>query len=582
MSRRERWIVVALSILIALTRLIALSHSMWDWDEGLFSLALHDYNVALHHPHPPGFPLYVAVGRAMRLLIHDDFRALRTVVLIASMFLFPAMFALARAMKFPFAIAASAGVLFAFLPNVWYYGGTAFSDVFNLVLLIAALALLFGDRLLLGTVVFALSLLVRPQNVLCAYPWFLAAWRRRQRWRDVVAAAAIAVVIVAIGYGTAAKVTGFDAYIAAVRGHQHYVATVDGWKNPNREPSLHFFPLFVVDPVEAGRRMTVVFALAVLALLPPKRRDLDVLATFAPMAVFVMFMLNPTGAARLSLEYMPLHALLAADGIARIAGGVALLARRPRAAFAAQIAGVAAMAGSLISWSLAPLREVERHDSPPVQAMKWVRQNIPIGSTLFIDGGYEPVAQVYLKSYDAHYVDGEDDLAKMPPLRNAWYVGDHASASTTAVNFSRPRKRLYALFTRRYFESSVRPVAGTIRYLDGWYDVEGEGVNQWRWMGRRARVVLQPIAGGGELRFSAGVPIDAEAPPLVTVTIDGRVADNFVATAGSFTRRYALPPSSAAHEVVFAVSGAVNPARQHRGGDTRDLGMQLRTISWTP
>src|SRR5207253_270242 len=124
-----------------------------------------------HHPHPPGFPLYIAVGRVMRLFIHDDFHALRAIELISSMFLFPAMFALARAMKFPFAIAVSAGVLLTFFPNVWFYGGTAFSDIFNLVLLLAALALLFGDRYLLGTIVFALSLLVRPQNVLCAYAW---------------------------------------------------------------------------------------------------------------------------------------------------------------------------------------------------------------------------------------------------------------------------------------------------------------------------------------------------------------------------------------------------------------------------
>ena len=168
MSRREKQIVLALSIVIALTRLMALSRSMWDWDEGLFSIALHDFNVAAHHPHPPGFPLYVAAGRVMRVVIHDDFRALRAIELIASMFLFPAMFALARAMKFPFATAVSAGVLLAFFPNVWFYGGTAFSDIFNLVLLMTALALLFGDRYLLGTVVFALSLLVRPQNILCA------------------------------------------------------------------------------------------------------------------------------------------------------------------------------------------------------------------------------------------------------------------------------------------------------------------------------------------------------------------------------------------------------------------------------
>jgi hypothetical protein len=215
--------------------------------------------------------------------------------------------------------------------------------------------------------------------------------------------------------------------------------------------------------------------------------------------------------------------------------------------------------------------------------MKWVRQNIPVGSTLFIDGGYGPVADVYLKSYDAHYVDGEEELAKIPPLRNAWYLADHSSAAPTAVNFRRPRKRLFALFTRRYFESSVQPMAGAVRYLDGWYDEEGNAAgDRWRWMGRRARVQLQAIAGGGELRFTAGVPIDAEAPPTIAITIDGKVVDSFAATTRSFTRRYSLPPSNAPHDVVFDVSDAVNPAREHRGGDTRDLGMQLTSITWTP
>ena len=578
MTRREKQIVLALSILIALTRFMALSHSMWDWDEGLFSAALHDYNVAAHHPHPPGFPLYVALGRLFRLVIHDDFRALRAVNLLASLFLFPVAFALARAMKFPFAVACSAGVLLAFLPNVWYYGGTAFSDGVNLVLLIAALALLFGDRLRLGTAVFALSLLVRPQNVLCAYPWFVAAWRKRSA-KHAAIAAAIAVAIVAGGYGIGAYVTGWPSWLGAVRAHQHYVTTVDGFRNPDRPPPWRLVPLFVLDPFEAGRRMLAVSVFAAVAIVLPKRRDADALATFGPNVVFALFMLNPIYSSRLSLSYMPLHALLAADGIARLAG----LVRRPRLALAAQLVVVAALAGRLASWTLGPLSEVRRSDAPPVQAMKWVRRNIPIGSTLFIDGGYGPLAGVYLTSYDAHFVDGEEELGKLPPLRNAWYLADHSSAGPAAVNFRRPRKRLFALFTRRYFESSIRPMAGAVRYLDGWYDEEGNTAgDRWRWMGRRARVQLQAIAGGGELRFTAGVPVDVEAPPTVTVTVDGKVLDSFVATTRSVTRRYSLPPSSAAHEVIFDVSNAVNPAREHRGGDARDLGMQLNSITWTP
>jgi len=444
------------------------------------------------------------------------------------------------------------------------------------------LALLFGGRLRLGTAVFALSLLVRPQNVLCAYPWFVAAWRKRSAKR-ISTAAAIAVVIVAAGYGIAAYVTGWPSWLVAVRAHQRYIATIDGFRNPDRPPSWTMFPLYVLDPFEAGWRMFAVCIFAALAIVLPKRRDLDALATFVPNLLFVLFMLNPTGTSRLSLAYMPLHALLAADGIARVAGGIAVLVRRPRVALAAQIVIIAALAGRLVSWSLVPLREVRRTDSPPVQAMKWVRQNIPVGSTLFIDGGYGPLANVYLTSYDAHLVEGEEELGRIPPLRNAWYVADRNRNDPRVVNFRRPRKRLFALFTRRYFESSVQPMAGAIRYLDGWYDEEGDDAgNRWHWMGRRARVQLQAIAGGGELRFTAGVPIDAEAPPTVTVTIDGKVVDSFVATTRSFTRRYALPPSSAPHEVIFDVSNAVNPARQHLGGDTRDLGLQLTSITWTP
>src|SRR6266511_3893677 len=93
------------------------------------------------------------------------------------------------------------------------------------------------------------------------------------------------------------------------------------------------------------------------------------------------------------------------------------------------------------------------------------------------------------------------------------------------------------------------------------------------------------IASGGELGVSAIVRIYSEAPPRVTVTIDEHPIDSFVATTGSFARRYAVPPSPAAHEVVFDVSGVVNPLRQHLGGDARSeerrVGKECRS-RWSP
>src|SRR5437016_1458587 len=95
-------ILTTLAVLVALSRFVALSRSIWDWDEGLFCLALRDYNVVLHHPHPPGFPLFIGAAKLVRMVIGDDFHALRAVSLIASMFVFPALYALARALRFSF------------------------------------------------------------------------------------------------------------------------------------------------------------------------------------------------------------------------------------------------------------------------------------------------------------------------------------------------------------------------------------------------------------------------------------------------------------------------------------------------
>src|SRR6476619_4930142 len=82
LTRRQRTCVIALGIFVALTRFYAISHSMWDWDEALFALALHHYDVAQHHPHPPGFPLFIALVKIVSVVVHDDFHALRAVSLL--------------------------------------------------------------------------------------------------------------------------------------------------------------------------------------------------------------------------------------------------------------------------------------------------------------------------------------------------------------------------------------------------------------------------------------------------------------------------------------------------------------------
>src|SRR4051794_18727600 len=183
-----------------------MARSIWDWDEALFCLGMRSYDVTSHHPHPPGFPVYIGLAKLVRFVIHDDFRALQAINLAAGMLLFPAVFMLARELRFRFSTAAVAATLCAFLPNVWFFGGGAFSDIPSIVLVVYAVAFLFrgsgvsGSRglgaaapplprapeppsprraYLIGSFLLALAMGIRPQNFLIGlFPGALATWYR--------------------------------------------------------------------------------------------------------------------------------------------------------------------------------------------------------------------------------------------------------------------------------------------------------------------------------------------------------------------------------------------------------------------
>jgi hypothetical protein len=593
LTARRRNLVIALSAAVAVTRLFAVSHSMWDWDEALFCSALRHYDVASHHPHPPGFPLFFALANLARLVIRDDFHALRAISVISSFFVFPATFAVARSLRMHFRACVIAASLFAFLPNVWFWGGTAFSDMLALVTSLAGIALLLRDdeqrwTYIAGCVLFAATMLVRVQNVLLLWPWALATWRRVRSGRvhDAFAGTALIVVLVAIGYGIAAKLTGFEPYIQGVLWHQHYVATVDGSLNPSRIPMRYLLHDFAIDPFESRSASAAMALFAVVALLRPRRRHLDAALTFLPNFFLAWFLLNPTGISRLSLGYITLNALLAGDGIVVAGYFLARRARtagRERVALALQALFAAVIIGRYVIWVRAGLHEVHTTDSPPVQAMRWIRANVPHGGKIYMARGLEPFTDYFLqRDYNVVPVDDGFDPTTAPLEANTYYAADRPSPVAQAMNFRRPRKRLWALFNRRYFEASVVPVGGWMKFAAGWYDAEeGADGDRWRWMGGESHTLLQPFGCRAALGVTFTLPLDAEPAPVVTIALDGRVIDRFVPRAADVERTYLVPSRSAtSDELVLSVDHVMNPARLHHGDDSRDLGLQLHRLVW--
>src|SRR5216684_5970388 len=259
LTPRQRRTFGLIALVCAGTRFLAMARTLWDWDEALFCLGMRSYDVTSHHPHPPGFPVFIAAAKLMRLIVHDDFRALQSLNLIAGALLFPAVFLLARELRFRFTTSVIAGALCAFFPNVWFFGGTAFSDVPSLVLVVFAVGFLFrgcrdGNAYLIGAALLALAAGIRPQNFLIGLaPGALATWyRARAAWRDVVFAALIGVITVGVAFGGAIAATGGTRpYFDAAKEHGEYITRVDSFRSPARPALWRLFDRFFIKQYQS-------------------------------------------------------------------------------------------------------------------------------------------------------------------------------------------------------------------------------------------------------------------------------------------------------------------------------------------
>jgi hypothetical protein len=582
--KREAGVVAACAILVAGTRLIALSKTLWDWDEAWFCIALRDYNVALHHPHPPGFPLYIALGRLVQFVTRNDFHALQAINVVAAILLFPVVYLLARALRFEFWTALFGAMLFVFLPNVWFLGGTAFSDIPSLTLLLGAIALLMrGNRraYFWGSLLLAIALSFRPQNALiAAYPWIAASIARyRGRRADPLLSAVVIATILVAAFGAAAYVTGFHNYVRVLRDHSEYVLNVDGYRNPVRPPTLHLIGVYLAKPF-GGRTLIAVTALAFIGLFDDWRRSIRVLLIFAPLYLVGCFLFNPDSISRYAITYLPMTALLAASG-ARL---IAAIISGGRAIVPVQAVIIAAIIGRFAMWTLPALREVSAHDAPPVQAMRWVMQRArATHSMIYVHAGMQPWAQEFLQPGGWTLIDYDLTVPDIAHLRDGPYIFEGISQTPDGVTFKRSRTQLSGIARPMCFEVSIDPVRELPKFAQGWHEIESDAEESWRWMGRSSKTFFLPLPENGKLSLFFEVPLDGKRRPVVDVTFNGNRIDRFECSTKFVARDYIVPSRLAEmNELRIDVSDVVNPAREHLSGDTRDLGLKLLRYSWKP
>lgn len=583
LTGRQRAIFWIAAIVAGASRFLAISRSLWDWDEALFCLGMRSYDVASHHPHPPGFPLYIAAAKLVRIFTNSDFHALQALNIAAGILLFPAVFMLARELRMTFTTSMIAASLFVFFPNVWFFGGTAFSDIVSITVVVYAVAFLFrgcrdANAYLIGAFLLAVSIGIRPQNALVGlFPGLLATWfRARQSMRDVVLGALIGGTIVGVSYFGAIHATGgLGPYLNAVKVHGEYIARVDSFRSLDRPPLWRLIDRFFIKQYQnPGLSIATSFFVLVSIIGAIRARDRSMAAnalTFVPFAVFAWLMLDRFSVSRFAIGYQPMFALFAADGIARIT-------RRPR--YETIVGSVLTVA--FVVWTWPALTVVRNQLSPSVLGVDAVQRHLdPRRVDLYVAFPMTPFIDYLLPYFPYRMLFDERGLPLGVPLRTPYLLTEIDHTVPSGWVFRRERDELWNIARRHYFEVALEPILQLPRYVEGWYPPERHGEEEWRWMGMRSVTNLPPVHGTAKLRVQFDVPDELMAsPPTITLTVNGAVIDRFKPSEAHLVREYEVVPGPAVNTLEMTTDRMADEHSDHAGGDARKLGLLVRDLSW--
>jgi hypothetical protein len=214
--------LAALALLVW-SRFALLPSGPWERDETVFSRGLLKFDLPSAFPHPPGFPLWMALGWLLRPFVPEPLRGFQLLSATAScLTLFP-LAALGRRVA-PASVAAMGALALLFSPAVWLRAGRGFTSTAATFFALWAAALAFdgteGKRATVFTLLATTAFLIRPVLL----PPLAALWlagamqvRPRRRLLPGMAWAGVAVILALLGLVLAQG--SWSAFVSAFVTH---------------------------------------------------------------------------------------------------------------------------------------------------------------------------------------------------------------------------------------------------------------------------------------------------------------------------------------------------------------------------
>jgi hypothetical protein len=357
-------LVIAAAYLAA--HLPSLAPSLEDIDSINFALGLRDFDPARHQPHPPGSPVYIALGRALLAVVAGAWLDLsQTAAEALTLSLWSvvagtvALVAAARVFQeaAPRQRATWGVALLAVCPLYWLSGLRPMSDLPGLAAALVAQALILRGRherrsLIGGALVAGFAAGIRVQTIWLTAPLLAMTLIQQRRagivWMVTRPIAALAAAGLAWGVPLIADSGGLAGYLEALgtQAGEDFAWVNMLWLEPTpRRLAFALYETFVLPwgSVLLASAVAISAAVGLVTLAIRDRTGLAVMMlAFGPYAAFHL-LFQETITVRYALPILPLVAWLAAGGFG--------LAGRLRTAIAVPVVGAALFVSVPVGWA---------------------------------------------------------------------------------------------------------------------------------------------------------------------------------------------------------------------------------------
>jgi 4-amino-4-deoxy-L-arabinose transferase-like glycosyltransferase len=206
---------------IVLSRFLFRSHYLYDIDSVNFALALDHFDPTIYQPHPPGYFLYVCLGRLANSIFNDANTALVAISIAASAATGFAVYILTEKW-FGRRAALFAGLIFLFSPLSWFHGTVALTYVVEAFFsaLVGYLCWRIYSRhsrwVVAASIALGLGAGFRPTSLLMLGPVWLLSLSRLPRKQALVGCAALVVTLLAWFLPMLSQSGGASAYFSSL------------------------------------------------------------------------------------------------------------------------------------------------------------------------------------------------------------------------------------------------------------------------------------------------------------------------------------------------------------------------------